>query len=140
MQLVEGEQVLQREEIPLIEDREVLQTMMNLNQVFWLLNAHLCYFYDTHFYYVKIKWPSKGRSHITDTPWRRKCIKQLTRKNFRSFSTTVMSSSTKSNTKRIILVGFIASILLKKRLGKMALLQQAVSVLLYGNGCTEQVC
>ena len=153
---------------------------------------------------MKIKWPSKERNHIIHTPWRRKCIKQLTRKNFRSFSGTVLSSSQtsdliikqlasrlrsemkeissenhsfilrdshdgirffkwdrlfcelstmmptliklllalvcdKSNTKRIILVCFIASILLKKRLGKMALLQRAVSVLLYGNGCTKQV-
>jgi hypothetical protein len=41
--------------------------------------------------------------------------------------------------KRIPLVCCIASMVLKKRFSKMALFQRAMSVLLYGNGCTKQV-
>ena len=41
---------------------------------------------------------------------------------------------------RIILVCFIVSILLENRFPKMALAQRAISILLYGNGCSKQVC
>ena len=34
----------------------------------------------------------------------------------------------------------IACMILKKRLGKMSMVQKALSVLLYGNGCNKQVC
>ena len=42
------------------------------------------------------------------------------------------------NSKSIICL--IACMLLKKRLGKMSLVQRAISILLYGNGCSKQVC
>jgi L1 cell adhesion molecule like protein len=41
--------------------------------------------------------------------------------------------------KHIPLLCVIASMLLKRRLGKMAFVQRAISVLLYGNGCSKQV-
>ena len=40
---------------------------------------------------------------------------------------------------RTVLVCFIISILLKNRFPKMALAQRAISILLYGNGCSKQV-
>lgn len=43
------------------------------------------------------------------------------------------------DSKRIILVSVIASMLLKNRFSKMGLLQRVISILLYGNGCSKQV-
>lgn len=40
---------------------------------------------------------------------------------------------------RVMLVCLIVCMLLEKRFPKMSLMQRAVSVLLYGNGCTKQV-
>jgi len=37
------------------------------------------------------------------------------------------------------MICLIACMLLKKRLGKMSLVQRAISILLYGNGCSKQV-
>jgi hypothetical protein len=153
---------------------------------------------------VKIKWPSKERNFVINTPWRKESIKQLTRKNLRSFSSSILSSSASLNSllkkiiqliqkemkdicsdqsdsvirdmydgviffswdrlfseltkkmpilmkllggfvndsnekKRTPLVCCIASMLLKKRYSKMALFQRAMSVFLYGNGCTKEV-
>lgn len=43
------------------------------------------------------------------------------------------------DSKRMILVSVIASMLLKNRFSKMGLLQRVISILLYGNGCSKQV-
>ena len=48
--------------------------------------------------------------------------------------------SGKDDSRRIVLVSVIISMLLKKRFPKMGILQRAISVLLYGNGCSKQVC
>ena len=48
--------------------------------------------------------------------------------------------SGKDDSRRVMLVCVIISMLLKKRFPKMGLLQRAISVLLYGNGCSKQVC
>jgi hypothetical protein len=53
-------------------------------------NEHVDQECDTSFY-VKIKWPSNERNFFINTPWRKESIKQLTRWNFRSFSTSVLS-------------------------------------------------
>jgi hypothetical protein len=45
----------------------------------------------------------------------------------------------KNDSKRVCLVCCVASMLLKQRYSKMALLQRAVSVLLYGNGTSKKV-
>lgn len=45
----------------------------------------------------------------------------------------------KDDGKRVMLLCVIVSMMLKKRYPKMALLQRAVSVLLYGNGCSKEV-
>ena len=41
--------------------------------------------------------------------------------------------------KRVILISVIASMILKQRNNKLALLQRTISVLLYGKGCSKQV-
>lgn len=41
--------------------------------------------------------------------------------------------------RKIMLLCVILSMLLKKRYPKMALMQRAISILLYGNGCSKQV-
>lgn len=45
----------------------------------------------------------------------------------------------KDDGKRVMLLCVIVSMMLKKRYPKMALLQRAVSVLLYGNDCSKEV-
>ena len=47
--------------------------------------------------------------------------------------------SGRNDNHRVILVCFVFSILLKNRCPKMALAQRAISILLYGNGCSKQV-
>ena len=149
--------------------------------------------------------PSGKQNYNITTHWRQKSIARLARKSFRSFSSSVTSSSTtsgailrqisstikkemkfissddhnsllrdsndgikhfkwdrlfgelshymptcvslllslisgKDDSRTVMLVCVIISMLLKKRLPKMGLLQRAISVLLYGNGCSRQVC
>ena len=45
-----------------------------------------------------------------------------------------------SESKKKPLMCLIAGMVLKSRVRQMSLVQRAISVLLYGNGCTKEVC
>ena len=151
---------------------------------------------------MKVGYPSGEKTIDVTSPWGRKNVKRIVRKNYASLSSCLVSSPRTSDhvisnicqtihkeTKRICSIShdsilrdtheavksfswqtvflelknnmptlmkisgalipdhksnksvicLIACMILKKRLGKMSLVQRAISILLYSNGCSKQV-